>query len=74
MSDYRPPLDDIDFVLNSITDLSSISKLNGFQHADPDTVQGVLAEAGRFFSEVIAPTNRIAAPRRKERETLPDPS
>ncbi len=59
MSDYRPPLDDIDFVLNSIADLSSISKLNGFQHADPDTVQGVLAEAGRFFSEVIAPLNRI---------------
>jgi alkylation response protein AidB-like acyl-CoA dehydrogenase len=36
-----------------------VSKLNGFRHADPDTVEGVLAEAGRFFAEVIAPTNRV---------------
>ncbi len=59
MSEYQAPLADIDFVLDSIVDLTSISKLNGYQHADPDTVSGVLAEAGRFFSEVIAPTNRI---------------
>ena len=59
MSEYHAPLADIDFVLNNVADLASISKLNGYQHADPDTVQGVLAEAGRFFSEVIAPTNRI---------------
>jgi alkylation response protein AidB-like acyl-CoA dehydrogenase len=59
VSEYQAPLADIDFVLDSIVDLTSISKLNGYQHADPDTVSGVLAEAGRFFSEVIAPTNRI---------------
>ncbi len=59
MSEYHAPLADIDFVLNNVADLASISKLNGYQHADPDTVQGVLSEAGRFFSEVIAPTNRI---------------
>ena len=58
MSEYKPPLDDIEFVLNNVADLERISKLNGFQHADPDTATGVLAEAGRFFSEVIAPTNR----------------
>jgi 3-(methylthio)propanoyl-CoA dehydrogenase len=59
MSDYTPPLADFDFVLNHVADLTAVSKLNGFQHADPETVSGVLAEAGRFFSEVIAPTNRI---------------
>jgi 3-(methylthio)propanoyl-CoA dehydrogenase len=59
VSGYQAPLADIDFVLEHIVDLSSISKLNGFSHADPETVSGVLAEAGRFFSEVIAPTNRI---------------
>lgn len=59
MSDYRAPLADIEFVLDQIVDLTAISKLNGFQHADPETVAGVLEEAGRFFSEVIAPTNRI---------------
>ncbi len=57
MSEYTPPLDDIEFVLNNIADLERISKLNGFQHADPETAFGVLQEAGRFFSEVIAPTN-----------------
>jgi 3-(methylthio)propanoyl-CoA dehydrogenase len=59
VSGYQAPLADIDFVLEHIVDLSSISRLNGFSHADPETVSGVLAEAGRFFSEVIAPTNRI---------------
>ncbi|MEX2655786.1 MAG: acyl-CoA dehydrogenase family protein, partial [Acidimicrobiia bacterium] len=44
--------------MNHVADLSAVAKLNGFQHADPETVSGVLAEAGRFFSEVIAPTNR----------------
>ncbi|HVR31978.1 MAG TPA: acyl-CoA dehydrogenase [Acidimicrobiia bacterium] len=58
MSDYSPPLADLEFVLNHVADLSAVAKLNGFQHADPETVSGVLAEAARFFSEVIAPTNR----------------
>jgi alkylation response protein AidB-like acyl-CoA dehydrogenase len=58
VAEYRPPLADIDFTLTHLADLGAISKLDGLQHADPDTVTGVLAEAGRFFSEVIAPTNR----------------
>ncbi|HSL25851.1 MAG TPA: acyl-CoA dehydrogenase [Acidimicrobiia bacterium] len=59
MTGYRPPLDDIDFTLNHIVDLPAIAKLDGFQHADPETVRGLLEEAGRFFSEVIAPLNVI---------------
>ncbi|MEX2280145.1 MAG: acyl-CoA dehydrogenase [Acidimicrobiia bacterium] len=58
MPGYTPPLDDLAFVMNHVADLSAVAKLNGFQHADSETVSGVLAEAGRFFSEVIAPTNR----------------
>ena len=56
---YKAPLDEIEFTLANLVDLESISKLNGFQHADLATVSGVLEEAGRFFSEVIAPLNRI---------------
>ena len=59
MSVYRPPLRDIDFVLEHIVDLESLSKLNGFQHADPATVNYLMEEAGRFFSEVVAPLNPI---------------
>ena len=59
MSVYRPPLRDIDFVLEHIADLESLSKLNGYQHADPTTVNYLLEEAGRFFSEVVAPLNPV---------------
>ena len=58
MTEYRPPLDDINFTLNHVADLPAVAKLNGFQHIDSDTVEGILAEAGRFFSEVMAPLNR----------------
>ncbi len=59
MTAYRAPLADIDFTLNHVVDLAAIAKLNGFQHADPDTVRGVLDEASRFFTEVVAPLNVI---------------
>jgi 3-(methylthio)propanoyl-CoA dehydrogenase len=59
MSEYVPPLDEHKFVLNHVADLESISKLNGYQHADPATVSTILEEAGRFFAEVMAPLNRI---------------
>jgi alkylation response protein AidB-like acyl-CoA dehydrogenase len=58
MSGYQPPLEDINFTLNHIAALEDVAKLNGYQHADPATVRGILEEAGRFFSEVIAPLNR----------------
>ena len=59
MSVYQPPLRDIDFVLEHIADLESLSKLNGFQHADPATVNYLLEEAGRFLAEVVAPLNPV---------------
>ncbi|MGH8912371.1 MAG: acyl-CoA dehydrogenase C-terminal domain-containing protein [Acidimicrobiia bacterium] len=59
MAEYRPPLADINFTLNHVAELGSVSKLDGFQHVDADTVAGILAEAGRFFAEVMAPLNRI---------------
>lgn len=59
MSSYVPPLEDHNFVLNHVADLESVSKLNGYQHADPDTVSTILEEAGRFFSEVMEPLNRV---------------
>ena len=59
MSVYRPPLRDIDFALEHIAGLESLSKLNGYQHADPATVGYLLEEAGRFFSEVVAPLNPV---------------
>ncbi|MEX1124359.1 MAG: acyl-CoA dehydrogenase [Acidimicrobiia bacterium] len=59
MPEYAPRLDDINFILNQVAGLEEVSKLNGYQHADPETVAEILEEAGRFFSEVMAPLNQI---------------
>ena len=59
MSDYRPPLAELDFVLNHVVDLGRLAGYDAFRHADPDTVRGVLDEAGRFAAEVLAPLNRV---------------
>ncbi|WP_193510106.1 acyl-CoA dehydrogenase [Cryobacterium sp. BB736] len=58
MTDYRPPLTDLMFVLEHIADYETIASLPGFEHADLETVNGLLDEAGDFMAEVIAPTNR----------------
>ena len=59
MSGFVPRLENINFTLNHVANLEGVSKLNGYQHADPETVKTVLEEAGRFFSEVMEPLNRI---------------
>ncbi|MCY3561661.1 MAG: acyl-CoA dehydrogenase [bacterium] len=64
MTAYRPPLQDMQFVLEHICDVRSLAKLEAFESFDPDSLPDLLAEAGRFFSEVFAPLNRTgdAAP------------
>src|SRR4051812_20831827 len=59
MAEYVPPLDDIRFTLEHVTDLAALSELPGFEHADPETVADLLDEAGRFFAEQFAPLNRV---------------
>jgi alkylation response protein AidB-like acyl-CoA dehydrogenase len=59
MSDYRPPLKDIRFVLTHIVDLGSLAAEGSYTVDDPDLVFGALDEAGRLAAEVIAPTNRV---------------
>ena len=56
---YVPQLEEIRFALNHVADLERVSKLNGFQHADPETTATILEEASRFFTDVIAPLNRV---------------
>ena len=58
MADFTPPLRDIKFNLRYIADLDGLIGYPGFEHVDPDTIDGALDEAGRFMSEVVAPTNR----------------
>ncbi|MCC5947653.1 MAG: acyl-CoA dehydrogenase [Nitriliruptoraceae bacterium] len=58
MDTYRAPVRDARFVLEHITPLSALTALDAFAHAEPELVDGLLEEAGRFASEAIAPTNR----------------
>jgi alkylation response protein AidB-like acyl-CoA dehydrogenase len=58
MADYRPPLRDIFFVLDHLTDVAALADLDAYGHVDADTVKGILEENGRFVADVIAPLNR----------------
>jgi alkylation response protein AidB-like acyl-CoA dehydrogenase len=59
MVSYTPPVRDITFTLDTIAGIESIIAAPQFDHVDSDTIEGALAEAARFFSEVFAPTNEI---------------
>ncbi|MCU1452557.1 MAG: hypothetical protein JWN46_703 [Acidimicrobiales bacterium] len=59
MTEYQPPLRDIRFLLDHITPIEELAKLEGYEHADADTVYGILEEFGRLMSEVWAPTNQV---------------
>ncbi len=58
MTAYRAPLDEIRFSLRHVADIASLAELDTYSHADPELVDSMLAEAARFFEEVVAPTNR----------------
>ncbi|WP_341953520.1 acyl-CoA dehydrogenase C-terminal domain-containing protein [Salinibacterium sp. TMP30] len=58
MSTYQPPVKDIAFLLEHVVGYPEIAALPGFEHADLDTVVGILEECGNFMSKVVAPTNR----------------
>jgi acyl-CoA dehydrogenase len=55
---YRAPVADISFTLNHIAGLSDLVERGLFEDLDNDTVAAILDEAGRFASDVLAPTNR----------------
>ena len=59
MDVYRPPLRDIELVLDHIAGIDEIITYPGFDHVDKETISGALDEAGRFMAEVVAPTNRV---------------
>jgi alkylation response protein AidB-like acyl-CoA dehydrogenase len=59
MSDYRPPVSDLAFILEHVVGYRDIAALPGFEHADMETVNELLEQCGDFMASVVAPTNRI---------------
>jgi len=58
MIPYTAPLRDMQFVLEEVIGLDQIATLPGFEDVSDDLVRAVLAEAGKFGAEVLAPLNR----------------
>ena len=56
---YRAPLADIGFALKYATGLPAAIEQGLFGDLTVDDIEAVIAEAGRFAGEVIAPLNRV---------------
>ena len=59
MNAYTPRTDEMHFVLSKVLNApAQLQQLPAFGEVDPDLVQQVLGEAGKFVGSVIAPLNR----------------
>jgi alkylation response protein AidB-like acyl-CoA dehydrogenase len=55
---YQPPLRDMQFVMHELLDVtSSLKQIPAYADIDADTIDQVLAEAGKFCAEVLLPLN-----------------
>ncbi len=59
MPSYKAPVTDTMFILNEVIGLERYANLPGFAAASPDMVEAVVAEAGRFCGDVLAPLNAV---------------
>ncbi|MCE2666800.1 MAG: Acyl-CoA dehydrogenase [Pseudomonadota bacterium] len=59
MSHYQPNIQDMQFVLSHVLNVSDqLKSLPVFEELEDELVQQVLDEAGKFVGEVVAPLNR----------------
>ncbi len=55
---YRAPLADFRFLLGHVVGLDQVAATERFAEATPETVEAILAEAGKLCEEVLAPLQR----------------
>ena len=58
MPSYTAPVDDMQFLLHEVLDVSR-SDVPGYDELEPDFTRAVLEEAGKISSEVLAPLNMV---------------
>ncbi|MEW8011804.1 MAG: acyl-CoA dehydrogenase C-terminal domain-containing protein [Candidatus Thiodiazotropha sp.] len=58
MLSYKAPLRDMRFIFDEVLDGSRLQALSGFEEVDPDTVEAILEEAGKFCENELLPLNR----------------
>ena len=54
MSDYRPPVDEMMFVLENVTGFDGLKQLEGIEASD---IRLVLESAGKLAAGILAPLN-----------------
>ena len=59
MPEYRAPLEDMMFVLNSIAGMNDLFELPAYQDFDAGLVAEIMGESAKFCSEVLSPLNKV---------------
>ncbi len=59
MSEYRLPDEEIRFVLEELIGLETVSALPGLTPVTAEDISGILDQAGKFASEILAPLNQV---------------
>ena len=59
MSQYNPPLAEMQFVMDELAGLDQIAGLPGYEEATPEMVAAILEEAGKFAVGVLDPLNPV---------------
>ncbi len=57
MTEYRAPIQDMQFAIGEVAGLDSLAQLPGFEDATADLVEAVLEQAGVLAAEVFSPLN-----------------
>ncbi|MEM7565299.1 MAG: acyl-CoA dehydrogenase [Pseudomonadota bacterium] len=58
MPEYIAPTRDMQFVIDELVNLNTISALPGYEDASPDLVEAILEQAAVFAGEVFSPLNQ----------------
>ena len=59
MSEYTPPLRDMQFVLRELAPLDQVAQMPGCEEATMDLAKAILEEAGKFATGVLSPLNAV---------------
>lgn len=59
MDNYQPPIDDLRFAIRTHGVLDEVLALPGNEELDPDTVDSILEEAGKFAADLWGQSNEI---------------
>jgi alkylation response protein AidB-like acyl-CoA dehydrogenase len=59
MTDYTPPLRELQFIVEELVGLDAITALPGWEEIGADDVSAIFDQAGKFAAEELAPLNRV---------------